>query len=119
MESDNPCFLTATGDKPGISNPGLGPLALNPPGTTETHALLDGSPAIDAVLTGCPPPGTDQRGITRPQGSACDMGAYEKIVSVLGGAIPTLSDATRLGLAGLMLLGGLWALRRRSRQGDL
>jgi hypothetical protein len=119
MDSDNSCGFTATGDKPGVTNPGLGPLALNHPGTTETHALLDGSPAIDAVLNGCPPPSTDQRGVTRPQGSACDMGAYEKIVSVSGGAIPTLSDATRLSLAGLMLLGGLWALRRRSRLGDL
>src|SRR5262249_19038944 len=82
MDGDNTCGLTVTGDKPGIVNPGLAPLALNPPGTTETHALLEGSPAIDAVRNRCPPPGTDRRGAPRPQGGACDMGAYEKSVSV-------------------------------------
>jgi hypothetical protein len=30
------------------ATPKLGPLALNAPGTTKTHALLAGSPAIDA-----------------------------------------------------------------------
>jgi len=116
LDSDNTCSLTGTGDKPS-GNPQLGPLALYAPGTTETHALLDGSPAIDAVLTGCPPPGTDQRGVTRPQGPICDMGAYKKIVTVSGAAIPTLSDGVRLGLGGLLLLGGLWALRRRHVRG--
>ncbi|MDO8616726.1 MAG: right-handed parallel beta-helix repeat-containing protein [Dehalococcoidia bacterium] len=51
-------------------------LALNPPGTTQTHALLPSSLAIDAGdNAGCP--ATDQRGVARPQGSACDIGAYE------------------------------------------
>jgi predicted outer membrane repeat protein len=53
----------------------LGLLALNAPGTTPTHALLPGSAAIDAVLGTCP--ATDQRGITRPQGTYCDVGAFE------------------------------------------
>ena len=119
LASDFTCTLRGPGDKPGIRDVRLGPLALNPPGTTKTHALLDGSPAIDAVLNGCPPPGTDQRGVTRPQGPACDIGAYEKIVSVSGGAIPTLSDGVRLCLAGLLLLGGLRAMRRRRTQGSL
>jgi CSLREA domain-containing protein len=53
----------------------IGPLQNNG-GPTPTHALLTGSPAIDAVTSpGCPP--TDQRGITRPQGAACDVGAFE------------------------------------------
>ncbi|MEI6776479.1 MAG: choice-of-anchor Q domain-containing protein [Chloroflexales bacterium] len=43
-------------------------------GTTYTHALLPGSPAIDA---GANCAATDQRGIARPQGSACDIGAFE------------------------------------------
>ncbi len=56
-------------------DPNLGPLANNG-GFTQTHALLAGSPAIDAgTNTGCP--ATDQRGVTRPQGAACDIGAYE------------------------------------------
>jgi CSLREA domain-containing protein len=56
-------------------DPLLGPLADNG-GPTLTHALLAGSPAIDAGPTdGCPE--TDQRGVARPQGGYCDMGAYE------------------------------------------
>lgn len=52
-------------------------------GSTLTHALLPGSPAIDAGNPAAPGSGgnaceaTDQRGISRPQGISCDMGAYE------------------------------------------
>jgi CSLREA domain-containing protein len=53
----------------------LGPLADNG-GQTDTLAPLAGSPALDAA-TACPPPATDQRGVSRPQGSACDSGAFE------------------------------------------
>jgi hypothetical protein len=53
----------------------IGPLADNG-GPTLTHALLPGSPAIDAADdAACP--ATDQRGITRPQGAHCDIGSYE------------------------------------------
>ncbi len=76
LDSDNTCQLTQPSDKPGASNPLLGPLQNNG-GPTQTHALLPGSPAIDAVTGGCPPPVTDQRGVARPQGAACDIGAYE------------------------------------------
>ncbi len=62
------------------TNPLLGPLQVNAPGSTATHALLAGSPAVDRGGTsanGCP--ATDQRGVSRPQGGACDIGAYELI----------------------------------------
>jgi hypothetical protein len=66
---DNHGFLTA--------DPLLGPLQDNG-GPTFTHALLPGSPAIDAVpLADCAGVATDQRGVERPQGPACDIGAYE------------------------------------------
>ncbi len=57
----------------------LGPLANNG-GPTQTFALLPGSPAIDirACSSGLT---TDQRGVSRPQGAACDSGSYEGIVS--------------------------------------
>ena len=56
-------------------NPFLGPLDSNG-GATKTHALLAGSPAINtAGLVDCP--ATDQRGVSRPQGVACDVGAFE------------------------------------------
>ncbi|HKI02660.1 MAG TPA: choice-of-anchor Q domain-containing protein [Thermoanaerobaculia bacterium] len=74
LDSDNSCGLTGPGDLPGIA-PLLGPLADNG-GPTDTHALLAGSPALDAGgSVNCP--ATDQRGVTRPQGSACDIGAFE------------------------------------------
>ena len=65
-----------------VADPKLGPLQDNG-GPTRTHALLEGSPAIDAVeLDGCvDTPGaalaTDQRGFARPDGGACDIGAFE------------------------------------------
>jgi hypothetical protein len=49
-------------------------------GATLTHAMLSSLPAIDAgTNSGCP--ANDQRGMTRPQGSACDIGAYEASAS--------------------------------------
>ena len=58
-----------------VSDPGLGPLAPNG-GPTETHALLPGSPAIDKIGD-CSGTDKDQRGFARPQGSGCDIGAFE------------------------------------------
>ena len=53
----------------------LGPLADNG-GPTLTHALLAGSPAIDAAdAAACP--ATDQRGVVRPRDAGCDVGAFE------------------------------------------
>jgi hypothetical protein len=67
-------FAASSGDKLNI-NPDLGPLSDNG-GPTLTHALLTGSPAIDAGNNAsCP--ATDQRGTTRPQGGRCDIGAFE------------------------------------------
>jgi predicted outer membrane repeat protein len=59
-----------------VPNPLLGPLQDNG-GPTETHALLAGSPAIDGCTGGNCTVDTDQRGISRPQLIACDVGAYE------------------------------------------
>jgi hypothetical protein len=68
------------------TDPLLGPLADNG-GPTQTMALLPGSPAIDAGVT-VPGITTDQRGVSRPQGSAPDIGAFESrgfTLSVTGG----------------------------------
>ncbi len=76
-DAANACGLTngANGNIIG-SDPMLGSLANNG-GFTQTHALLPGSPAIDVVHpdSGCE--AADQRGVTRPQGTHCDLGAYE------------------------------------------
>ncbi len=61
-------------------DPRLGPLQDNG-GPTATQALLFDSPAIDAgndaVCVALPVDGLDQRGVARPQGAACDVGAVE------------------------------------------
>jgi predicted outer membrane repeat protein len=64
-------------------DPRLGTPAFNR-GETRTIVPANGSPAIDAGnATGCP--NTDQRGIVRPQGAACDIGAAETfIVDLIG-----------------------------------
>ncbi len=77
MESGTNCGFVETGDQQN-TDPMLGPLALNG-GRTRTHALLNGSPAVNAGS--CVGVSTDQRGMDRPVGSACDIGAYEQHIS--------------------------------------
>jgi hypothetical protein len=53
-------------------------------GPTPTHSLQPASPAIDAANPNAPGSGPttcaqeDQRGVTRPQGPVCDIGAFER-----------------------------------------
>ncbi len=54
----------------------LMPLAYNG-GPTKTHALVSGSPAIDASPADADCAPKDQRGVTRPQGTSCDVGSFE------------------------------------------
>ena len=76
-DSAHACGLTngANGNIIG-SDPALGALTdFGGPGK-QVFPLQPGSPAIDAgVNANCP--ATDQRGVTRPVGAACDIGAYE------------------------------------------
>lgn len=77
LSDDASCTLAGTGDLDNNPNANLGPLIDNG-GNTWTHALLEGSVAINHM----PPPcleATDQRGETRPQGAGCDIGAFEVI----------------------------------------
>jgi len=80
---------TTTGNLTGVDAM-LAPLADNGGGTM-THAFLAGSPALDAGdPAGCTDENasalaTDQRGITRAQGAACDIGAYEQAAAVASG----------------------------------
>jgi len=78
LDSGSSCDFTKPHDKQG-TDPLLGPLTVNAPGLRPTYALLPGSPAIDAGGDGtnlCP--GKDARGVSRPQGPACDIGAFER-----------------------------------------
>jgi len=70
------CNFTKAGtDKVGV-DPKLGPLSSNG-GPTQTMAIALGSPARDAIPTPYPVK-RDQRGVQRPQGPGCDIGAYER-----------------------------------------
>ena len=78
------------------ADPLLGALGDNG-GYTQTMALAVGSPAIDAGNNAsCP--GTDQRGLSRPQGSICDIGAYEIEAPVIVDVTsPDANDAYKAG----------------------
>lgn len=68
-------------DQVGASIPSIPPklaaLADNG-GPTRTRALKTGSPAIDAAGRKPCSTATDQRGVKRPKGTRCDIGAFEK-----------------------------------------
>jgi predicted outer membrane repeat protein len=85
---DADCGATSA-DFLGVSagSAGLDPLAMNG-GRTMTHALQSTSPAIDFAVGGdCP--ATDQRGVSRPVGDACDSGAFEvEDITPMSGRLP-------------------------------
>jgi len=101
----NTCSFADASDQRNVASIGIGPLAVAG-GSTATHALLPGSPAIDAAV-GLHCLATDQRGIARPfdgdgvDGAACDVGAVE---------LPEPARAA-LGIA-FVTLAGIAAARR-------
>jgi hypothetical protein len=87
-------------------DPLLGPLADNG-GSTLTHALLAGSPAIDYIpwcdLT------IDQIETKRPQGLGCDIGAYElkqkvQPIDIKPGAFPNTINPASTGVIPVAIL---------------
>ena len=85
-----------------VVDPRLGQLADNG-GPTLTQALDSGSPAIDAVpATGAHCARTDQRGVARPQGGGCDIGAYEHAPPDVATGAATAISGTRATLGGLL-----------------
>ena len=92
ISSDDTCGFDPANDSIPNTDPLLGPLQDNG-SPSLTHALLWGSPAIDAGDDSkCPP--TDQRGVARPKDgdgdgiSECDIGSYEAVFLVVN----TLDD---------------------------
>ena len=115
LDGDGTCNLTELTDLPS-TNPLMGPLQ-DYGGATLTHALLPGSPAIDVIpVVDCTDPGgnpitTDQRGVARPQGSGCDIGAFEAETAVAI-PIPSVSHGALVVLAGVLATLLLWQRRR-------
>jgi CSLREA domain-containing protein len=83
-------FSTTTGDVTG--DPLLAALADNG-GPTKTHAITSG-PAVDGGPSSCTAAtgDVDQRNSVRPQGSNCDIGAYEAVAA--GGTTVCASGCT-------------------------
>jgi hypothetical protein len=84
------------------ADPLLGPLQNNG-GPTLTHALLNGSPAIDAgTIAGAPL--TDQRGVARPYGGVVDIGAFEFENSSLAvNTAPRITSIARINSSDIYL----------------
>ncbi len=101
------------------ADPNLGALTLNTPGKTATHALPNGSPAIDQGAATAPATTTDQRGLMRPTdfpavanaagGNGADIGAYETgcpTITVTSGSVPSGTAGTAYGPVNFMQSGG-------------
>ncbi len=88
------CELVQISDQTVVADAGLAGLANNG-GPTNTHALLAGSPALDAGVANCSL--LDQRGRVRPV--ACDTGAFE---------LPEPTEAVFASLVTLVLLRRRW-----------
>ncbi len=95
LSDDTTCELTNATDHQGVPVP-LGPLTDNG-GPTDTQAPAPGTIAVGAGA-GCP--ATDQRGVSRPRGTACDIGAYE-----VAPPLVTTAAATGITFGGARLNG--------------
>src|SRR5579875_2830507 len=101
IDSGTSCGFSAAHGSKSDTDPDLGPLADNG-GPTQTMALAADSPAVNAVpvtVPGCSG-GTDQRGVSRPQGPACDIGAYELVMhapppTIGPGLVSSFADYSR------------------------
>lgn len=74
IDSGGTCGFNGNGDQSNIDAL-LDSTLRDNGGFSMTHKLFEGSPAINAIQGDCP--ATDQRGIERPQGDGCDIGAFE------------------------------------------
>jgi hypothetical protein len=84
FSDDDTCGFTGTGDRQNAGSPQIGALAGNGGPTmtrlpAATSPLIDGVPLAQCKADGASTVTTDQRGVTRPQGSGCDIGSVEVV----------------------------------------
>jgi hypothetical protein len=102
LDDDGSCGFTAADHSLSDVDPDLGPLQDNG-GPTETLAPAPDSPVLNQIPPGTKAdgttlcPGTDQRGVARPQGTKCDIGAVELVapqaITSSGSAVATVRRA--------------------------
>ena len=84
IDDGTTCAFSADNDSLPDTDPRLASTLAYNGGPTKTIALLRGSPALNAIpeaVNGCATEiTTEQRGLKRPQGTKCDIGAFEKKV---------------------------------------
>lgn len=104
--------------------PDIEPLADNG-GHGATHALVHGSPALDAIPSGFNGCGAevdeDQRGLSRPSGAGCDIGAFELQVEAANLLSDLISFVDGLDLkSGVknILLSALFSAQQKLAEGD-
>jgi hypothetical protein len=94
FSDDATCGFTATTDHQNAGNPNLGAVADNG-GPAPTRLPDPGSPLIDAIpIASCQADGaagitTDERGVIRPQGAGCEIGAVEVVPALV--AVPSFT----------------------------
>jgi nitrous oxidase accessory protein NosD len=133
-DGDGCVFTPVAGDQVGSSSgsgvidPQVGPLASNG-GPTQTRALAPPSPAVnaipvdtlgdDAATNLCPSTGSaDQRGITRPQGLACDIGSFELQSQITFVSVDSGTSGSPATVSGhIACTGSTFALSVNLRQG--
>jgi hypothetical protein len=101
LESATDCGFTSTGDLQN-TNPQFATILQNNGGNTDTFGLALASRAVDHISAGAANcGGSDQRDVLRPQGTGCDIGAFELAqaavptgVPVLSGGAPSVSSTT-------------------------
>jgi hypothetical protein len=106
LVEDNNCNPDYSGE------PRLADLADNG-GDTQTHALLPGSPAIDAISADECTVEMDQRGVSRPQAAGCDIGAYEWQPAKNGSLDSTKCTGSLVVFLILLVVGLVIAWRRQ------
>jgi hypothetical protein len=94
LEDADSCDLTTAAPSNDLvaTDPGLYAFDFHSPGLTRTIDLYPGSPSVDRVPpSACDPTtlgghtpvdGIDQRGVVRPDGANCDVGAHEGLAEI-------------------------------------
>jgi CSLREA domain-containing protein len=110
LDSGGSCGLSgASADLLGL-DPVLGPLRFNG-GPTRTRMPFTVSPVVNAIPSGCAS-ATDQRGVARPVGGRCDIGAVEvspaPLCTALGASLAgTQGNDVLVGTSGNDVIAGL------------